>query len=330
MEERTYTSYYRPLPLVQRSEVASRGRVTPSRDEYARRETSYTRDRERVDRYAADDDSPSFASGRTYRTGRSSFRIVEGERDTSDVEGTSLGRGYGRRQRRAGDAPRSGRSSSASRPRRRRRVEEDDFDDYYALWDDDIDDADEYEEPTDDYPYDDAYDDREPMRGRTRSRRGGTRPAPARRPAISIPSFSLVDLLALPFVGIRNLMAYHLRFCAFALAIALTYAMLFVPVRNLYIAHRQLEDLQATYEALEAENQAIRDEINYLQTDGGVETEARRRGYVEDGETKVVVEGLPETEDTDPTSALAPREVVDDRSWVVRFFDRVFGYGVDT
>lgn len=339
MEERTYTSYYRPLSLVQRSEVASHGRATSSRDEYVRRESAYARGRERMGAYATDTDSTGSAPER-YGTGRRSFRVVEGERDTTEAEATSFDRDSSRRQRRADDARRSGRGSYAARPRRVSRVE-DDFDDYYASWDDDPEEYEEYDEfeEYDEYEDDDAeddygsnpYGDREPMHGRAgraRSHRGGTRPAPARRPAVRVPFFSLVEILASPVWATRDLVVYHTRFCAFVLAVALALAMLFAPVRELYIAHRQLDDLQATYDALEAENKAILDEINYLQTDDGIETEARRRGYVAEGETKVVVEGFPETEDTDPTSTPVSSEVADNRSWVVRFFDRVFGYEV--
>ena len=139
-------------------------------------------------------------------------------------------------------------------------------------------------------------------------------------------SFSPLGILALPFAFVRDFVGYHMRVCAIVLAIALTFAMLFTPARNLYVAKRQLQELQATYDELAAENKAIQDEINYLLSDQGVEDEARARGYVAEGETKVVVEGLDLSDDEDPTSMLAPAEVVDDRPWYIRFLDWVFRY----
>ena len=103
--------------------------------------------------------------------------------------------------------------------------------------------------------------------------------------------------------------------------------MLYAPVRDLYVASRRLEALQATYEELVAENEQITHELELLQTREGIENEARARGYVEPGEVKVKVNGLPEEEAFDGGAAVvAEDEYVDDRTWYVRFFDTLFGY----
>ena len=271
MRERDYTSYYRPLALVQRAEVATRDRVTPSRDDHARRESMSARESD-----------------------RSSLRVVQGARPSS----------HAAREAAAAGSRRVSGASSASRTRR------DDFDDYYASYEDEY--AADFTE--------DAADFADASRPR----------ASLRRPARRGHSLTLLEILAFPVLSIRDLALGHVHFCAVILAIALMYAMLFAPVRDLYIARRQLSDLQVTYDALAAENEAIREEIEVLNSEEGVETEARERGYVAQGETKVVVEGLPELEgqDEDPTSMLAPAEVVDDRPWYIRFFDNIFGYKV--
>lgn len=103
--------------------------------------------------------------------------------------------------------------------------------------------------------------------------------------------------------------------------------MLYAPVRDLYVASRKLEALQATYEELVAENEQITHELELLQTREGIENEARARGYVEPGEVKVKVNGLPEEEAFDGgAAAVAEDEYVDDRTWYVRIFDTLFGY----
>lgn len=128
----------------------------------------------------------------------------------------------------------------------------------------------------------------------------------------------------------------HLRGVTVLIVIALIAAMLFAPVRNLYVAYRQLDRLQATYDALLAENEAISHELTVLQSREGIENEARARGFVEAGETKVVVEGLPEedqlvVDQSDTTAAsLTEIDVVEEIPWYTQMLDRLFGYEPET
>ncbi|MBP3892641.1 MAG: septum formation initiator family protein [Atopobiaceae bacterium] len=112
----------------------------------------------------------------------------------------------------------------------------------------------------------------------------------------------------------------------FILVVAITVVMLFAPLRDLYVANRRLDTLQATYDALLAENDSIRSELESLQSREGIENEARARGYVEPGETKVVVNGLPEDESDPAADAVHDIELPDDRPWYIRTLDAVFGY----
>ena len=118
----------------------------------------------------------------------------------------------------------------------------------------------------------------------------------------------------------------HLRGLIVLGAIALAGLMLYGPVRDLYLASRRLDTLQATYDILVEENNQIREELELLQTRDGIENEARARGYVEPGETKVVVEGLPEEEDPATAYAIHDIELPDDRAWYIRMLDDLFGY----
>lgn len=113
----------------------------------------------------------------------------------------------------------------------------------------------------------------------------------------------------------------------FAVAIALMVAlMMYGPVRNYYVAMRSGQDLQARYDALVEQNDAIREDLGRLQSQEGIEDEAHRRGYVKDGETGVITEGLPEE---DLNELLGDIELEDTRPWYIRVLDLVFFYSQD-
>ena len=128
----------------------------------------------------------------------------------------------------------------------------------------------------------------------------------------------------------------HMRGVTVLVVLALVAAMLFAPMRNLYVAYRRLDRLQATYDALLAENEAISHELTVLQSREGIENEARARGFVEAGETKVVVEGLPEedmpvVDQSDTTAAsLTEIEVVEEIPWYTQMLDKLFDYEPET
>lgn len=94
---------------------------------------------------------------------------------------------------------------------------------------------------------------------------------------------------------------------------------LYGPAATYYRAWRAGLDLQAQYETLAQSNDQIQQQNDALLTRDGIEEEARRRGYVGEGETGVVVEGLPD--DSSDTSASTP-----DYPWFVGIGDVVFGY----
>lgn len=94
---------------------------------------------------------------------------------------------------------------------------------------------------------------------------------------------------------------------------------LYAPAKGLYAAWRTNEARQAQLDELNASNEGYRSDISRLQTREGIEDEARKRGYVNEGETSVIVEGLP-TEDG--SSDAAPAEV----PWYIALGDFVFQY----
>ena len=100
-------------------------------------------------------------------------------------------------------------------------------------------------------------------------------------------------------------------------------AMLYAPTRAYYIAWRTQLDLQARYDAIVAENEDINVDLDRLRSREGIEDEARKRGYVNPGETSVVVRGLP-GESVDASSKA--NEVVAEVPWYLVPLDAIFGY----
>ena len=107
-----------------------------------------------------------------------------------------------------------------------------------------------------------------------------------------------------------------------------TTGMLLEPARNLYVANRKIETLQTTYDELLEENDSIRSDLELLQTQEGVENEARSRGYVGAGETKVIIEGLSDEHagEGKALSMLKKADAPDTRPWYTVALDQLFGY----
>lgn len=108
-------------------------------------------------------------------------------------------------------------------------------------------------------------------------------------------------------------------------AVLVLFVALYSPLQVYYKAWRDGMGLRTSIDAYNASNQELTDNIQSLQTREGIEDEARRRGYVTDGETKVVVEGLPEEESEDPSKAEEA-----DLPWYIKVGDAVFGYRAQT
>lgn len=91
------------------------------------------------------------------------------------------------------------------------------------------------------------------------------------------------------------------------------------PAKNLYQAWRTEGIRQAELSELTAANETYQQDIDRLQTREGIEDEARRRGYVAEGEKSIVVEGL-------ETEGDAQGEVEDETPWYLRLTDTIFQY----
>lgn len=95
------------------------------------------------------------------------------------------------------------------------------------------------------------------------------------------------------------------------------------PVHDFYVARRTGDVLEQKKAYIEEKNAELESERDSLFTEEGVETQARKRGYVSPGEVGVNVEGLEQKEVEDPSK---PVEYPDSRSWFDKTLDTLFGF----
>ncbi|WP_129583829.1 hypothetical protein [Thermophilibacter mediterraneus] len=93
---------------------------------------------------------------------------------------------------------------------------------------------------------------------------------------------------------------------------------LYGPARDLYCAWRLQDGKQETLDGLNQSIDEYQQDIDRLQTREGIEDEARKRGYVSEGETGVIAEGLPEDQEAEEAPAELP--------WYLAVGDFVFQY----
>lgn len=94
---------------------------------------------------------------------------------------------------------------------------------------------------------------------------------------------------------------------------------LYAPAKGLYSAWRIQGERQAQLDELNASNEECRSDISRLQSREGIEDEARKRGYVSEGETSVIVEGLPEDDSASDSSQ-------EELPWYIELGDLIFQY----
>lgn len=146
------------------------------------------------------------------------------------------------------------------------------------------------------------------------------RPAEPRREAASLPTIDVNGALS----AIGNFVV-HFRVALLIAALVLGVLMaMYGPVQTYYRAWRAGQDLQAQLDELNASNEQYKDDIQALQTRGGIEDEARRRGYVTNGETKVVVDGLNDGSDDSSQSSDGDQQA--QKPWYIELGDKVFHY----
>lgn len=127
---------------------------------------------------------------------------------------------------------------------------------------------------------------------------------------------------SLPQVDASGILAVALKFKVFIIAVVAVLVVagtLYAPARSCYAAWRDNQYYEAELELLNQQVDGYKDDISRLQTEDGIKDEARKRGYVDEGETTIVVTG----NDAEPEEESAPEP---ERPWYVQLGDTVFGY----
>lgn len=111
-----------------------------------------------------------------------------------------------------------------------------------------------------------------------------------------------------------------------AAALVLAAILVYPSAQQYYQTYRENQRLQAEYLAIESRNAEIQSNIDYLNTDAGIEDQARQYGWVEQGENSVSVSGTGE----DDVTTTVPDEVKSDsieppHTWITNILDPVFG-----
>lgn len=168
-----------------------------------------------------------------------------------------------------------------------------------------------------------AKDPRRPDRaGRTSTRSEARSARSAKRGASATPSGQerAARKLRWTRADALDFASRHRLPLAVALAVIVSVAALYGPTCDLYRAWRIETTREAQLSQINDSNASYQSDIDRLQTREGIEDEARKRGYVEDGETSVVVEGL------EDTSAQDDAITADDTPWYLRVGDVIFRY----
>ena len=96
-------------------------------------------------------------------------------------------------------------------------------------------------------------------------------------------------------------------------------AALYAPARTYYSAWRTNGILQSSKDAIDQSNSAYESDNSRLMSSEGIQDEARKRGFVSEGETGVKVEGLDESSSSSDSSS-------DSDPWYITVLDFVFSY----
>lgn len=120
--------------------------------------------------------------------------------------------------------------------------------------------------------------------------------------------------------AVRDFVARHRAPVIAAVVALFAIVTLYGPACSLYQAWRDNGMLLAQQAQASEESTQLEGDISSLMTEDGIKDEARERGYVESGETRVVVEGL---EDGDAEDAQGDASGT---PWYLRVTDFIFQY----
>ena len=113
---------------------------------------------------------------------------------------------------------------------------------------------------------------------------------------------------------------------ACVLCVVFAVAVLYAPAQQFYHDLRQKDRLAAEYTAVVERNEAIGKQVESLQTDAGVEDQARMElGWVKEGERAVSVSGLETERESTFRGNIVSEDVPFPDTWYSGIFDPIFG-----
>lgn len=103
-------------------------------------------------------------------------------------------------------------------------------------------------------------------------------------------------------------------------------ALIYPSAQEYYKTVRAEDKLQAEYDAISARNDQLQSNIDNLNTDAGIEDQARQYGYVQPGENAVSVTNSGETSQTTVVpESVDTEDVKAPDTWYTKILDKVFG-----
>ena len=133
--------------------------------------------------------------------------------------------------------------------------------------------------------------------------------------------------------GILSWAGSHRVACIVVVAIVALVVALYPPAKALYGASRTNAVLAERLDAATSSATQLQGEVDSLMTREGIEDEARRRGYVSEGETAVDVDGVADSGSatTDESVTGGSSQTTDAQEpWYVSALDFFFGYDPST
>ncbi len=117
-----------------------------------------------------------------------------------------------------------------------------------------------------------------------------------------------------------------------ALAVVVVLLLVFYPpVRSLYGASRTNAILSAQLSEATSTRDTLQDQVDSLMTREGIEDEARRRGYITEGDTAVDMSGVEDADSaaSDSTVSETSSDSTED-PWYIQALDFIFCYDAST
>lgn len=129
----------------------------------------------------------------------------------------------------------------------------------------------------------------------------------------------------------QGVLAWAMEHRALSIALVAIVAlalMLYPPLKALYGASRTNALLSTQLSSVTATNDTLQGEVDNLMTREGIEDEARRRGYVTEGDTPVDMSGVEDSGGASSDSTVSTDESTSTASdpWYVSALDFIFGY----